>query len=145
MAVRVKLRIRSRVSNSVVETSALVNSGFVTEKPQLMIPRKLAEHLGLWPPPPDALLIELGTAGGPVKNYLVQDVLEVEVVTSDRSSRRVVCDAIISHIEDEVLINDKLCDELSLILLSVGRGLWRFNDDPANVVRESEKPKYWSP
>jgi len=56
-----------------------------------------------------------------------------------------VYSAIISRIWDEaLLINDKLCDELGLILLSVGKGLWRFSDDPASVVRESEKPVYWS-
>ena len=45
MAVRVKLRIRARGSGRDVETIALVNSGFETATPQLLIPRRLAEAL----------------------------------------------------------------------------------------------------
>ena len=76
MAVRVKLRIRSRLSGRAVETSALVNMGFETEAPQLLIPLPLARQLGLYPPPPDAPLVEFGTAGGPVRNYVIRDALE---------------------------------------------------------------------
>ena len=69
VAIRVKLRIKSLRSNREVISSALVNSGFEAETPQLLIPRKLAIELDLWPPPEDAYLIEVGTAGGPVRNY----------------------------------------------------------------------------
>ena len=54
VAIRVKLRIKSLRSNREVISSALVNSGFEAETPQLLIPRKLAVELGLWPPPEDA-------------------------------------------------------------------------------------------
>ena len=67
VAVRVKLKIKSLRSNKEVISSALVNSGFEAETPQLLIPRKLAMELSLWPPPDDAYLIEVGTAGGPVR------------------------------------------------------------------------------
>ena len=84
MAVRVRLRVRSLRASKEVVTSALVNSGFEAETPQLLIPRKLAIELGLWPPPNDAYLIEVGTAGGPVRNYLVPNAAEVSVETNDR-------------------------------------------------------------
>jgi hypothetical protein len=42
IAVRVKLRLRARTSGETIEASALVNSGFETESPQLLIPRELA-------------------------------------------------------------------------------------------------------
>jgi len=106
MAVRVRLKINA--GDKVLLTSALVNSGFETEKPQLMVPVKLAKELGLWPPPPDATLVELGTAGGPVRKYLVRDVLKVYAIEDDKTVGPVECDAIISPIEEEVLINDKL-------------------------------------
>ncbi|MEM1909881.1 MAG: hypothetical protein QXT79_10950, partial [Thermofilaceae archaeon] len=77
MAVRVKLRVRSLRSGREVVSSALVNSGFEAETPQLLIPRRLALELGLWPPPEDAYLVEVGTAGGPVRNYLVPGAAEV--------------------------------------------------------------------
>ncbi|MEM1830705.1 MAG: hypothetical protein QW794_06980 [Thermosphaera sp.] len=62
MAVRVKLRVRSLRSRREVVSSALVNSSFEAETPQLLIPRRLALELGLWPPPEDAHLVEVGTA-----------------------------------------------------------------------------------
>lgn len=47
MAVRVKLRIKSLRTGRQVTTSALVNSGYEAETPQLLIPRRLAAELGL--------------------------------------------------------------------------------------------------
>jgi hypothetical protein len=40
-------------------------------------------------------------------------------------------------------VNDKLTEELGIILLAAGSGKWRFIDDPADKVRYSEKPQYW--
>lgn len=142
MAVRVRLRLRSK-SGVTVDTSALVNTGFETEKPQLLIPIRLARELGLWPPPPEVELVELGTAGGPIRNYLIRDSLEVQVVTKDRIVGPVTCDAILSHIESEVLINDKLGEELGIMIIGMGSGKWKFIDDPTDTVRYSEKPQYW--
>jgi hypothetical protein len=58
VALRVRLRVRG-----FVDTSALVNTGFETETPQLLLPLKLVSVMGLWPPP-EAQLLEFGTAGG---------------------------------------------------------------------------------
>ncbi len=143
MAVRVRLRIRCSGSGKVVDTVALVNSGYETERPELMIPMALARELGLWPPPPTATMIELGTAGGPVRKYLVPNALEVEVIESDRTVGPVRCDAVISHIEEEVLINDKLGEELRIVILGMASGRWRFEDDPPSIVRKSYPPQYW--
>ena len=95
VAVRVKLKIKSLRSNREVVSSALVNSGFEAETSQLLIPRKLAIELGLWPPPDDAYLIEVGTAGGPVRNYLVPNAAEVFVETNDRVVGPIKCDIMI--------------------------------------------------
>jgi len=52
--VRIKLRMRSLKSGRDVSTSALVSSCFEAETQQLLIPRRLAAELGLWPPPEEA-------------------------------------------------------------------------------------------
>ncbi len=135
-----KLRIKSKVSGKEVVTSALVNSGFEAETPQLLIPRALASTLELWPPPPEAYLVEVGTAGGPVRNYLVPKAAEVIVETEDRRVGPVVCDVMISSIEYEVLISDKLGGELGIVILDL-RGKWRFSDE--DKVRETQQPQYW--
>ncbi len=140
LAIRIRLRIRSLLDSGEVTTSALVNSGFEAETPQLLIPRSLAAKLGLWPPPPEARLIEVGTAGGPVRNYLIPNALEVHVMTGDRVVGPVKCDAMISSTEYEVLISDVLGSELGIVILDL-RGKWRFNDE--DVIRYSEKPEHW--
>lgn len=139
MAVRVKLRITSESGGEVL-TTALVNSGFEAETPQLLIPKALASKLGLWPPPPDAQLIEVGTAGGPVRNYLAPRALKVCVEAGDRRVGPVECDAMISLLEYEVLISDRLGGELGIVILDL-RGKWRFSDE--DRVRLTEPPYYW--
>lgn len=142
MALRIRLKVSA--GNRLVITSALVNTGFETEKPQLMIPISLAKELGLWPPPPDTDIIELGTAGGPVRKYLLPNALKVLALEDDRVVGPVDCDAIISPIEEEVLINDKLGGALGIVILDIAEGLWRFKDEGEDVVRKSYSPQYWT-
>lgn len=138
--VRVKLKIKSLLSSEEIVTSALVNSGFEAETPQLLIPRSLAVKLGLWPPPPQAYLIEVGTAGGPVRNYFIPRAVEVYVVTDDRMVGSVECDVMISNLEYEVLISDRLGSDLGIVILDL-RGKWRFSDE--EKVRVTEPPQHW--
>jgi len=138
--VRVRLRIKSLRSGKEVTTSALVNSSYEAETTQILLPRRLAAELNLWPPPEDAYLVEVGTAGGPVRNYFVPMAVEVYAETKDRVVGPVKCDAMISHLEYEVLISDKLGGELGIVILDL-RGKWRFLDE--NKVRETESPQYW--
>ena len=46
MAVRIRIALRRPSSPRVVETSALVNSGFEVDVPQLVLPTALARELG---------------------------------------------------------------------------------------------------
>lgn len=139
MAVRVKLRIIGKSGGEVI-TSSLVNSGFESETPQLLIPKTLASRLNLWPPPPEAQLVEVGTAGGPVRNYLAPRALQVYVEAGDRSVGPIECDAMISLLEYEVLISDKLGGEFGIVILDL-RGKWRFADE--DKIRLTEPPQYW--
>lgn len=137
------LKIKVRNTGKTVKTSALVNSGFETEKPQLLIPIMLAREIGLWPPPLDAQIEEFGTAGGPTRNYVVRDALDVFVEVEEKEVGPVTCDAVISSLEFEVLINDKLGGELGIVLLDLARGMWRFASDPLDKIRSSTPPQYW--
>jgi hypothetical protein len=143
MAVRIKLELKSRTSGEAVNVSALINTGFETDSPQLLIPVELARRLALYPPPIASNIIEVGTAGGPSRVFLVREGLDVWAVTDDREVGPKLADVLISPIEEEVLVNDKLTEELGIILLAAGSGKWRFVDDPVDKVRYSEKPQYW--
>jgi predicted aspartyl protease len=137
MAVRIKLRLR--YYDKVLETSALVNTGFETPNPQILLPIKVAERLNLWPELPRDTLVEIyDTAGGPVRVYRVRNAVNVEIPEKGIS---VIADAVISHTEVEVLISDKLADELMIVIERPGEGIWRFRDE--NILRKSEKPEIW--
>jgi len=140
MVVRVRLRVKSLRVSREITTSALVNSGYEAETPQLLIPRRLAVELGLWPPPEEAQLMEVGTAGGPARVYIIPQTLEVSIDAGDRVVGPVKCDAVISFTEYEVLISDMLGDALGIVIISL-RGKWRFSDE--SIIRSSEPPQYW--
>jgi hypothetical protein len=54
--------------------------------------------------------------------FIVRDALEVWVVAGDRSVGPRVADALISGVEEEVLINDKLVEELGIVIVATGSG-----------------------
>jgi hypothetical protein len=75
LAVRVRLRIKG-TSREVV-TSALINSGFEADEPQLVIPVGLGEALGLTSA--DASIEGFSTAGGSrVSGYRVENPLDLK-------------------------------------------------------------------
>jgi hypothetical protein len=79
----------------VLETVALVNTGFETPNPQILLPVKAAEKLKLRPNlPPDALVETYDTAGGPTRVYRVRNAVKVEVPGRGISA---TADAVISH------------------------------------------------
>ena len=65
--VRMVCRVRVRIGRGgrTCETVALVNSGFESDEPDVAIPVRVAERLGLWPPGP-APTVTLETGGGRV-------------------------------------------------------------------------------
>ena len=134
MAVRLKLKVR--VGDKVVEVVALLNSGFEAPTPQLLIPIDTAKALGLWPPE-DAREVVLETAGGPLRAWFYPRKALVKVVTEDVESREVLTDIIVSPIADEPLISDMLAEELEIAVESFGRGLWRFRWE--GKLRRSER------
>jgi len=142
LGVRVKLRIK--IGKVDVETSALVNTGFETSEPQLLVPFSLLTSMGidlrdLGKPE----IITYGTAGGDVNLYVFRKGCRVSVIEPDKSSPTVESDLVLSHVENEVLISDALCEELGIIILNPRKGYWRFIDDPPDRVRRSYPQKLW--
>ncbi|MEM2339665.1 MAG: hypothetical protein QXW83_05645 [Nitrososphaerales archaeon] len=140
---RVKLIIVVKGSKELRETVALVNSGFETITPQLLIPRRLAEELEIWPNMlSKAKIVTYGTAGGAVKNYLIPSIIEVSIIEEGVQSK-CIADAVISEIEEEVLISDKLAGKLGIILEDISEGLFALKADPNRKIRSSYPPQYW--
>jgi hypothetical protein len=144
VAVRIRLRIRSRTTGRELRAVALVNSGFETVKPQLLVPIKVAELLGLWPQiPRDYTVKDYMTAGGPVRMHVLVDEVEVSVDV-ERSANPVISDLVISPFEEEVLVSDKLAGKLGIVVYDFAEGIWRLQTDPEAVRRRSEEREIWS-
>jgi hypothetical protein len=144
MAVRIKLKIKSKTTSRELKVNALVNSGFETLRPQLLVPAKVAELLGLWPLISREYVVkDYMTAGGPTRMYLLMDEVEVNVDV-EYASNTVVGDLVISTIEDEVLISDKLAGRLGVVVYDFAEGIWRLNTDPEGVRRRSVEREIWS-
>jgi len=141
LAVRVRLRTKEGREELTV---ALVNSGFESDRPQILIPISLAKRLGLW----DRVLIEggfqlFGTVAEPTRLYVLPSSLYVSIVEDDVEMETVLSDAVISEVEREVLISDYLAGLLGIAVEDFREGLWRLRSDGSNRVRRSYKPQYW--
>jgi len=136
LPVRVKLLVKVRGSDREAVVKGLVNTGFTSEFPDIMIPVFLAERLGLWPRPHGEVMIAtLETGGGTVEGYVIPQAVVVKVITEDRESREVVANVIVNPYVDEVFISDYLAEELGIQVLFPRRGIWRFSDE--DRLRES--------
>ncbi len=141
MAIRVKLRLRSRLSpRSELSAVALVNSGFEADTPQILLPDAVARRLDLSSHMLEARIESYGTVAGPIRLYVLPSSVEVWIEEPDAESPHVVCDALISDVEREILISDYLAGELGIVAEDFRVGLWRLKSDPSGRVRRSYGP-----
>lgn len=138
MAVRVKLSVIYR--DKEIHVIALVNSGFETDTPQLLLPEATAERLGV-SPPSGALELTYDTAGGPTKVWVYPKKIKVKILAKGAFSKKVSADLAVSPIEDEVLISDKLAGELKIVVEDFGKGVWRLRGE--KKLRRTEKRQIW--
>jgi len=145
MPVRVKLRLKPLLGSRaghVLEAPALVNSGYEADAPEILLPLRLAEELGLWPP--ERLdIAHVHTPTGPGRLYLLGEALEVQVVVADRETRAVRAHVVVSEHEREVLLSDYLTSSLGIAIEDPREGLWRFRDEPLDRLRRSEPPRFY--
>ena len=71
MPVRLKVETRRVESSEGAVLVALVNTGLVSDEPDILVPAGVARALGLWPQPDGSLSVILGTAGGEGEGYVV--------------------------------------------------------------------------
>ena len=125
-----------------MESVGLLNSGFESEAPGILVPHEVATRLGFLPTlPAGASLRDFETAGGSVRMYLLTQAVRVRVICDDKQSDPASCDLTISEVEREVILSDTLIDALSISLESPGSGHWKFYGEEAK--RTSLAPQYW--
>ncbi|ABL78858.1 hypothetical protein [Thermofilum pendens] len=138
----IRVRVRIVVGERSLETSALLNSGFESDEPDVCIPVALARRLGLWPPQ-EVRGEDAFTAGGEVTLYVLSAQARIQLLAGGEVKSEAACVLVVNPYVDEVLLSDYVMDELGVVALSFRRGLWRHASDPPSTVRESEKPEYW--
>ncbi len=143
--VRVKLTLtRGKSVGAAREAVCVANAGYESLKPEMMIPDRLAEVLGLLPELPEGARSKIyRTAAGPIRICFVDECIEAKVVAEDRMSELVKCGIAISELEDEVLLSDKLISAFGIAIEDAGEGLWRFRDEPPSKLRRSYPPELW--
>ncbi len=130
-----RVRIRLRVDDKVFEGRALLNSGFESDTPDIVIPVNVARDLGLWPPKTNVIAM-LDTGGGEVVSPYYQSSADLELILEDRASKTVKVSIIVNPHVDEVVLSDYVVSLLNIILLDFKKGFWRLSDDPPDRVRE---------
>lgn len=142
MVVRVKLKIRALNGGLIKETSALVNAGYESSSPEIVIPTPLAKLLKLKQASMRRSYRSLAGGRKASIRFLPKGV-EVTVMTQDREEGPVKADVVILQGEEEVMISDKLIDALKIEIVSPGKGIWRFNDEPMTKIRLSMMAEPW--
>lgn len=123
-----------------LESAALLNGGFSSRSPSLLLPRAAA--LELFPEyPAGTRPLGAATAGGRISLRVAPVPAWVRVVTKDREGTRVRFQVVVSEAEDEVLVSDYGIDALGVKIERQGEGLWRFADEER--VRPSVARRSW--
>jgi len=69
--------------------------------------------------------------------------VRIRLCVRDRETPWVIADAIISTIEHEVLVSDKLMGALGIAIEDGAEGLWRFRSEGLDRLRRSEPLQLW--
>lgn len=139
LVVRVKIKLESIKGKDVI-ASAIANSGFESDEPEVIVPESIAERLSLYPKLPEGTEVEeYKSVGGKFKAYRVKGFVKAWAISEDKSIGSVNVVLTIVPGEDEILLSDKLIDALSIELIKPGEGLWKFKDDKA--LRKSYPPE----
>jgi len=135
--VGVRVRVRLRYGSSSVDVTALVNTGYETDVPEILVPVDVAERLGLWPKLPEGTLVETyRTASGLMRVYRVRGA-RASLLVEGSEVGDVDVYVVISEYTDETLISDQLTSELGIVIEDPAKGLWRLRGE--STVRASER------
>ena len=133
MGVRVKVRIKYRDSSQ--DIIALVNTGYETDVPEILVPVSVAEKLGLFPRLPEDTIVETyKTASGLMKVYRIRGAHAI--LAEGAEERSVETYIVISEYADESLISDQLASEFGIVIEDPARGLWRLKGE--SIIRKSK-------
>jgi len=136
------LRIRLLRGDKSIEVVALVNSGYETLEPEILVSHNIAEELSFYPQlPAGAMVKEYRLADGSTTKLLrLMKAVNIYVVEEDRIVGPVEASLVIGERVEEPLISDKLAGRLGIVALDFGEGLWCFRDEVGKITRKKATP-----
>ena len=120
VGVRVKIRIRYR--DKKIHTTALVNTSYESDRPEIHIPIALAKKIGL--SLDEARSDRYSVVGGEVNVFRLGQIYDsLDLEDFSKESKEATAEAVCVVGEYEVIINDALAEELGIEILAPRRGL----------------------
>jgi len=133
--VGVRVRVEVEYGERRVTTTALLNTGYESDVPEILIPLSVAEQLGVWPKlPRDAIAETYRTASGLMSVYRIPGG-KVRLVLEEGVGSPVEAYIVVAEYADEVLVCDQLISALGIAIEDPARGLWRLRGEAR--IRES--------
>jgi hypothetical protein len=108
--------------NKIIETIALLNSGFESNALDIAVPIDIAKKFGLWLPHSTTTVI-LDTGGGETVNSYYEFCAELELILEDKEFKKIKVNIIVNSYIDEVAISDCVASELGIMLLDFKKGM----------------------
>lgn len=139
MATRVPVEIHYK--EKTVSTVALVNTGFETKEPQVLLPEVMVRDI--WPdafkkkktdsfmtPAGPGILTNIGSG-------------KIRISCEDIKTEMIQVTFLVSEYENEVILNDISSGELGIQILDIGKGQWRLKFDSDKKLRNSLSGFTW--
>lgn len=139
----VRVRIKIILGDNSVETVALVNTGFESDVPEILVPITLAEKLSVWPSLPDGTIVETyKSASGLMRVYRIRGI-KASLIAEGVKTPFVDAYLVVSEESDEVLLNDQIISRLGIVIEDPARGEWRLRGETKIRVSEvSQTPPF---
>jgi len=132
--VRVEIEYRSRKASVV----GLLNTGYESDVPEIMVPVAVAEQLGVWPKLPEGTVVETyRTASGITTVYRVPGA-SVRLVMDEGLGNPVQSYIVICEHVDEILLSDQPISAMGIVIEDPARGLWRLRGE-SRARRSAER------
>ena len=128
-------------SSRCVETSALVNTGFESDEPEIILPPPVAEAIGL--PVSSSIASYVAAGGSSLVAVRGSRPVLVQLLLEEGEGPRANAVASIMPGEEEVLVSDRLAHDLGIVIVDPYEGLWCLRGELGSRVRRSAPPQRW--
>ena len=123
-----RVKISIKCGNKEIVTSALVNSGFESNEPEIIIPLEVAKRLGLWPPV-SVEYAEYETAGGIITLPRYKNIAEIRLILEDKETKPIKC---------TLTVNPEVSEVFSIINLKKSLPIYNSRQEFENFVTKGQ-------